>query len=526
MESQLTKTIKYIIGIVVITIISLLTIPFFISLDTYKEVIENQVKEHTGRDLKIDGKISLNILPAPQITLTKLTLSSLPQAKAANLLAMESVSGKLSLLPLFKGKIVITSIDLIKPVINLEMLKNGKGNWVFQNSKVAKTEATSTQSKNPKASLPFIINDINIQKGTLKYIDKEKYVYIEDIDLNIAIKDIYNFTSTTSSSANISGGSWSHEKIDLSSLASANGAINFKAKKIKGSNFTFDNLIIKSELNDGVLKIKSLTMGLYDGKLEGSCSISGKTNQPISLKLKLTNAKLQNIVPDGNRIKVIGGIIDFACDIKSEGSSQFDYIKNMHGNINLSGKDGKISGADLHKLIRALDKPTDIGALTSGLSGSIGKGETIFSSLKSDLSIDKGIMNITKCELISGETSAVSEGRINLPGLTLDASTTINSGAKNLPPVTIYFYGPLNNPQHRIDVKAIWQYLAKNALTGVIDKLKQGKIKPKDFLKGIIDSNKAENNDDVENSEAENVDESPGDAASKLLEKGIKGFFK
>jgi uncharacterized protein involved in outer membrane biogenesis len=528
-----TKIIKYILGIISVTIILLLVIPFFISLDTYKEIITLQVKKHIGRDLKIDGQISFDILPMPQIKLTQLKLSSLPQAKNLHFLEIEAISGKLALLPILKGQIVITSLELIKPVISLERLKNGKSTWEFQNPAAADhpiavsvTQDKSMKSKASIANLPFIINDISIQRGILNYIDKDKNISIEDLDLNIKIKDIYspiNSSITNLDSSQKMGSHWSHEKIDLSSLTTANATIDLKAKKLKNSDFTLDNIVIKSELNDRILKIKSFTGGLYGGNLEGSCSISGKANQPISLKLTLKNAQIHNIVPEARKIKVTNGIMDFACDIKSEGYSQFDYVKQLHGTINLSGRDGRVSGIDLHKLIHALDKPRDINAIAQGLEEGIGKGATAFQSLKSNISIDKGIMNITNCEIISNETSAILEGKINLLGFTLNVFSTINSGIKYLPPITIYFYGSIDDPQHKIDVKAIWQYLANNALTGVIDNLKQGKIKPQDLLKGIIEGPR--NKSDTESSEAEDR-ETLHDATNKLLEKGIKGLFE
>ena len=350
------------------------------------------------------------------------------------------------------------------------------------------------------------------------------------MDLNITIADIYAPTSvalTNSSSSEAGASHWSHKRIDLSGLSSANATISLKVKKLTDGAFIFDNITMKSELEEGVLKIRSLTGGLYGGKLEGSGSISAKSGQPMALKLTLKNAKIHNIVPAGRKIKVIGGIVDFACDIQSHGASQFDYIKNMHGSINLRGGDGRVSGMDLHKLINALGKPTDISALAKGLEEAIGKGETAFTSLKSDLSIDKGIMNITKSELISNETSVVSEGKVNLSQFTLDVFATVNSGVKNLPPVTIHFYGPLDNPQHKLDVKAIWQHLAKHALTGVIDNLKQGKINPKDLLKGIFtQGSEPSDKGDTSHSKAEDNGESTQDTANKLLENGIKGLFQ
>jgi uncharacterized protein involved in outer membrane biogenesis len=124
------KKLAYVVGgILVLLIAAALIAPFFINLNDYKGTIEAKAKEATGRDLKIEGPISLTLLPLPSVSVTGIKFGNAPGGSAANMVEVESATVKVALLPLLSHKAEVTSIVLSKPVIALEKLKDGTGNW-------------------------------------------------------------------------------------------------------------------------------------------------------------------------------------------------------------------------------------------------------------------------------------------------------------------------------------------------------------------------------------------------------------
>ena len=60
------KKLAYVVGgIVILIIVVALVAPFFVDLNNYKGLIEAKAKEATGRDLKIEGPISLSTTALP-----------------------------------------------------------------------------------------------------------------------------------------------------------------------------------------------------------------------------------------------------------------------------------------------------------------------------------------------------------------------------------------------------------------------------------------------------------------------------
>src|SRR6185503_6745472 len=78
-RSVTMKKVAYVIGgIVVLIIVVALVAPFFVDLNNYKPQIEAQAKAATGRDLKIEGPISLSLLPLPSVSVQGVKFGNAP----------------------------------------------------------------------------------------------------------------------------------------------------------------------------------------------------------------------------------------------------------------------------------------------------------------------------------------------------------------------------------------------------------------------------------------------------------------
>ena len=80
------KLLKW-IGIVVVVLVVLvggaaLVLPYFISVDTFKDRLIAEVKSTTGRDLKISGPVHLSVLPRLAIEAAQVSFSNPPGAQS------------------------------------------------------------------------------------------------------------------------------------------------------------------------------------------------------------------------------------------------------------------------------------------------------------------------------------------------------------------------------------------------------------------------------------------------------------
>src|SRR5207248_11654727 len=125
---------KWLIGIavfVLVVVTALLVVPFLIPMETYKGQIVERVKSATGRDLALNGPISLSILPHLALTVSDVAFGNAPGASAKNMATFGKLQLQVQPIALLSGRLVIDRFVLVDPVIALEIDKQGRPNWQF-----------------------------------------------------------------------------------------------------------------------------------------------------------------------------------------------------------------------------------------------------------------------------------------------------------------------------------------------------------------------------------------------------------
>lgn len=170
-------------------------IPFLIDVNTYKPEILAKTKEALGRDLTIEGKISLRLLPLPTLSVDKIQLANVSEGSQPSMASVDRVELQIALFPLFSKKVEIDKIKLVGANIFLERLGNGHGNWEFSSLQGKETPALSPSSSLPASSTPSHFFDVSIKsceitEGQLKYKDGETLYDVHNISSNISLTSL------------------------------------------------------------------------------------------------------------------------------------------------------------------------------------------------------------------------------------------------------------------------------------------------------------------------------------------------
>ncbi len=171
-------------ALVTLVIAGALIAPFFIDLNDYKPEIAEQAKAATGRDLAIDGDISLSLLPMPRISVAGVRFGNAPGTTQPDMLTLQSISVKVALMPLLSGDIQVKEVVLRQPNILLEKLPDGTGNWVLA-AQVALTEKTESSGG---GGLNLAIESAVVEGGTLIYRDPSAGIEQKVENINAKLK--------------------------------------------------------------------------------------------------------------------------------------------------------------------------------------------------------------------------------------------------------------------------------------------------------------------------------------------------
>lgn len=239
-------------AVVVLVIAALVALPALIPAERIQSEVVAGVKNATGRDLSIQGKVSVSAFPSLSVQVGNVALANPPGYTSKDLIRLGAVDVRLKLIPLLSGKAEVDSFVLVDPVITLETDRQGKGNWVFDTPAASSDKPAATAQPKP-ADKPAVapsaglndirLGDVRITNGKLTQIDGKTGAKqeVSEINLQVALKS-------------------------LSEPLSAKGSLVWNAKKV--------------EINLGVASLKALMDG------QSSALDVAVTSEPVKLGLK------------------------------------------------------------------------------------------------------------------------------------------------------------------------------------------------------------------------------------------------
>lgn len=118
-------------AVLVLLVGAALVAPSFIDWTRYRDPIAAEIERAAGRKVVIAGTVEASLLPTPRLLLNDARLGNLPGAATPEMARLRSLEARIALLPLLSGRVVVESFVLREPVVTLEVLADGRRNWVF-----------------------------------------------------------------------------------------------------------------------------------------------------------------------------------------------------------------------------------------------------------------------------------------------------------------------------------------------------------------------------------------------------------
>ncbi len=279
MESPLNSFLNILAGLLILVVGVLFAVPHFVEWNNYRHVFEAHASKLIGRTVKVDGSVSMRLLPVPFMRFQKVRIADLKRGGIQNpFLEADDFTIWLSISPLLRGTVVAKEIEITRPEIRLDVQKNGTGNW--------------HGIGNPNANVPFMpkevaLNSVKITDGRLLFrqIGSKKTFTLNDFNGTLSagtLEGPYKFTGHVN-------GQGKRREIRLSTGRWQKGGV-MRVKSVvqitqSGNVYTFDGHLSTPN------KAPRLT-----GELTAEIPI-GKDIRPVEMKAKV-NASLKQAVLD------------------------------------------------------------------------------------------------------------------------------------------------------------------------------------------------------------------------------------
>ncbi|KVU86257.1 AsmA family protein [Burkholderia ubonensis] len=137
--------------------------------------IDDKVSEAIGRQFSINGDLRVDWhrppfehgwrawVPWPRFTARNIVIANPDWARAKDFATLDAIGFDVAALPLLDRRIVIPSIELVNPSVDLERLKDGRENWTFKLKSTARPRTWTLD-----------LHDIAFMKGRAAYYDEVK----------------------------------------------------------------------------------------------------------------------------------------------------------------------------------------------------------------------------------------------------------------------------------------------------------------------------------------------------------------
>ncbi|HME39212.1 MAG TPA: AsmA family protein, partial [Steroidobacteraceae bacterium] len=162
------RILLIVIGLVVVLPIA--AIGIFIATfnaNGWKPRIQDAVMRATGRELSLNGPLSLKWSLVPTIEARDVALGNIDGGSRPQMMTAQNIEAEVALLSLLSNRIDIPRLVMIKPDVLIETTQDSRGNWVF--AKPAMPNATPAPAAAAGSSMDIQVKSVTVEDGTVTW---------------------------------------------------------------------------------------------------------------------------------------------------------------------------------------------------------------------------------------------------------------------------------------------------------------------------------------------------------------------
>ena len=158
-------------GLIAVIIVGGVVIALSFDPDSLKPRVIAAVKQATGRDLTLQGRIRLGLSLQPTLTVQGVAFANPPGFSRPQMATLEQLDLKLALIPLLSRRVEIDRLVLVKPDMILETDAQGRPNWQFTPASSPPASQSTAAGGQDGAATSISVADVRIENGTITWRD-------------------------------------------------------------------------------------------------------------------------------------------------------------------------------------------------------------------------------------------------------------------------------------------------------------------------------------------------------------------
>lgn len=412
---------KIVLGAVIVFIALLATlavvVPLLVDVDRYRPDVVAHITNETGKPAEI-GHLALSIFPTVSIRVDDFVMGNPPGFPKAAFVRARRIYAEVDPWALWHRQVLIKSLELDDPIINL--LSDVRGKWNFENP--PKSGGVKKASAGEPSSFSLgVISKVKIAGGQLTaanllpsgrpgpafFEGRAISSQLEQVDLKAFITSASASLVPRAPSPGLAQAGW------ITSLAYAAAPQPAAQGTLRAESLRFGALqvtAVKSRLRlfPKQVNVDDLNFDLYGGHARGDFSFNFAGQNPrYSTNARLNGvdvAKLLEAFPDA-RGKMTG-TMEGNMRLSGEVTHSPDPLAGMRGTGQVSVRNGHLPSLQLNKNLMTLTRLSNLGPASGDPSS--------FSSISSDLNIANNRLTSNKITFIGNGVEVDGSGSLTL----------------------------------------------------------------------------------------------------------------
>jgi AsmA protein len=449
----------------IITLVVAITVALLFEIRAFKPQIEAAASNAVGMDVRIRGRLGITLVPGFGISMQGVSVMN----KGVDVVTIEKMTIGLELIPLMRREVLISRVELVKPVFSIVRYRNGMFN-------LGKPSAAPSKK-------PFAAATSTISQGRLVFADKTSGKKIEAEGLDLTLRNLSY------------GGADNAEPFKNISFTG-----DARCGTLKINNLVLTNVVMKTAGGNGIFDINPVTMSIFGGNGKAGMHVDVTGGAPRYRVIgTLNRVRIEDLVrkfsPEKTLGKTIEGLTDFSADLTAKGRSMDEVKRSLSGDVSLKGENLMLYSIDIDALIAKFEQSQNFNLVDVGaffLAGPFGPvlsksynfgslyeesrgGKGSIRKLVSIWKVKRGIAEATDVALASDKHRIAMKGGLNLIN---DRFVNVTVAVLDKRGCAVYsqkVHGPFSKP--RIEKVSVLKSISGSVLNALGDawKLIQGK---------------------------------------------------
>ncbi|HEX7043315.1 MAG TPA: AsmA family protein [Burkholderiales bacterium] len=419
-------------GLVAVLVLAQVALLLLFDANAYKHHLEQAASAALGMEVRLHGRISIELLPALHFALRGVEVRN----RGSTLATVPHTSIGIDVLPLLRGDLRLGTIRLTRPRVYVE--RDAAGNYNFERPVRGK----------PGRIPGFDVGQVQLADLAMTYVDKKA-------DATVELEGCRLRTRRLSSP-----GGRAAQIVKNIVLEARLGC-----REIRRGPYRISDLALALTAADGIYELAPISMRVLGGTGTGAVRIdASRPVKTIDVRYALAQFRVEELFRASTR-QSAEGALDLDATLSLRGRKDTDFVRSAAGRILLRGSDLVLNGTDIDKALARYESSQSFNLLDAGaffFAGPIGlvatkgysfaaiardaSGTTPIPMLVSDWRIERGVAHAQDVALATAANRLAVRGRLDFVNERFDDVAIAAIDEKGCPKLRQTIRGPFRDP--------------------------------------------------------------------------------